>query len=153
MFYAHVHYTHLTIPGSGGAKRNNFPFIRFSIFTKFSLVRNANLINVSRNDDKDELAIKCTTKETHGQNSLAAVDADQVVSGEHSLGAAQNRIFRRIVRMILRRDLKNRWDWRCVRVDDVTNEFSVVLVDQDDVDVVAFQESLEAIFNFADRSV
>lgn len=35
----------------------------------------------------------------------------------------------------------------------MTNQFSVVLVDEDDVNVITFHEALEAIFNFANWCV
>lgn len=55
--------------------------------------------------------------------------------------------------MILGRDLQHRWNGDRVSVDDVTEQLGEVLVDQDDVDVVTFDESLEAIFNLAHGSV
>ena len=84
--------------------------------------------------------------------SLAAVN-NQVIGWEHSLGTSQDGIFSCVIRVILWRDLENSWDWGSMRVDDVTNKFSVVLVDQNDIDVIALQESLEAIFKFADWSI
>lgn len=52
--------------------------------------------------------------------------------------------------MVFGWDLQHSWDGRCVGIDHVTDELCVVLIDQDDVDVVAFQEALEAIFQLAD---
>lgn len=55
--------------------------------------------------------------------------------------------------MILGRDLQHGRRRRRVRVNHVTNHLGVVLVDQDDVDVVALQETLEAVLNLADGGV
>lgn len=47
--------------------------------------------------------------------------------------------------MILGRDLQHSGQGRSVRINDVTDHLGQVLVNQDDVDVVALDETLEAI--------
>lgn len=42
---------------------------------------------------------------------------------------------------------------RSVRIDHVTNQLGVVLIDENDVDVIALQETLKAILNLADRRI
>lgn len=55
--------------------------------------------------------------------------------------------------MVLGRNLQHGRKRRCVRIDNVTNQLGVVLIDENNVDVVAFQEALEAIFNLTDGRV
>lgn len=55
--------------------------------------------------------------------------------------------------MVLGGDLQHGRRRRSVRIDHVTDHFRVVLVDQDDVDVVALDETLEAILDLADGGV
>lgn len=69
------------------------------------------------------------------------------------LGTPQNGILGRVVRMVLGRDLEHSRNGSSVRVNDVPDQLGKVLVDQDDVDVVPFDESLEAVLNLADGSV
>lgn len=65
----------------------------------------------------------------------------------------KDRILAGIVRMILGRDLEHGWQRWSVRVNHMTNQFGVVLVDQNDVDIVTLQETLETILDFTDGSV
>lgn len=51
--------------------------------------------------------------------------------------------------MVLGGDLQHRRNGRGVRVNDVTDQLGQVLVDQDDVDVVALDEPLEAVLQLA----
>lgn len=81
---------------------------------------------------------------------LAAAWSEQVIGREHALGTSQDRVLSSVIRVVFGWNLQNGWDWSGVRVNHVTDEFSVVLVDKDDVDVVALQETLEAVFQLAD---
>lgn len=78
---------------------------------------------------------------------------NKIISAEHALGATEDGILGGVIWMILRWDLKNSWERSSVRIDDVTDELGNVLIDKDDVDIVAFQEALEAIFDFANWRV
>lgn len=65
------------------------------------------------------------------------------------LGTSQNRVLGGIVGMVLGGDLQHRRNGSGVRVNDVTDQLGQVLVDQDDVDVVALDEPLEAVLQLA----
>jgi hypothetical protein len=82
-----------------------------------------------------------------------AASTQEVFGAEHALGASQNRIFGRVIRMIFRWNLQHGWHWCHMRINHMTNHLGIVLVDQNDVDVVTFDEALEAILDFADGSV
>lgn len=75
--------------------------------------------------------------------------SDQVLGVEHALGATQNRVLGRVVGMVLGGNLQDSWNGSGVRVNDVTDQLSQVLVDQDDVDVITLDESLEAVLQLA----
>lgn len=85
--------------------------------------------------------------------NLTAARSEQVISREHALGASQNRVLGGVVRVVFGWDLQNGWDRGGVRVNHVTDELSIVLIDENDVDVVALQETLEAVFQLADWCV
>lgn len=85
--------------------------------------------------------------------NLTAAWSKQVISREHALSTSQDRVLRGVVRVVFGWDLQNCWDGGGVRVNHVTDEFSVVLIDKNDVDVVALQETLEAVFQLADWCV
>lgn len=65
----------------------------------------------------------------------------EVLSGEHALGPAQDRVLGRVVRMLFGRDLQDGRDRLHVSVNGVTDHLSNELVDQDDADVVTRQEA------------
>lgn len=50
-------------------------------------------------------------------------------------------------------NFKYSWNRRCVCVNDMTNEFSAVLVDQNNVDVITTNKTLEAVLDFANGCV
>lgn len=50
--------------------------------------------------------------------------------------------------MVLRRDLQDGGNWRRVSIDNVSDQLGQVLVDQNDVDVVALDEPLETVLDF-----
>lgn len=85
--------------------------------------------------------------------SLTAAWSKQVISREHALSTSQDRVLSGIVRVVFGWDLQNCWNGGGVRVDHVTDELSIVLIDENDVDVVALQETLEAVFQLADWCV
>ena len=149
MFYSH--YTQLTIWRSW-EENNKFSFHSVYIFHYFFSCSECKFNLTSR--EKWWLRWFSSKMFTLKQIfSLAAVDGNQIVARKHSLGASEDRILCCVVRVILWRDLEHSWDWGSVRIDNVTNKFSVVLVDQNDIDVIAFQETLEAILKFADWSI
>lgn len=71
------------------------------------------------------------------------------IAGNTNLGTAQNGVLGRVVRVVLGGDLQHRGNGSGVRVDNVTDQLGQVLVDQDDVDVVALNEPLEAVLQLA----
>lgn len=85
--------------------------------------------------------------------SLTAAWSKQVISREHALSTSQDRVLGGVVRVVFGWDLQNCWDRCGVRVNHVTDELSIVLVDKNDVDVIALQETLEAVFQLADWCV
>ena len=81
------------------------------------------------------------------------VRLSHVLRGEHSLGPPQNGILARVVRVILRRDLENGGHGCRVTVDRVSDQLGHVLVDEDDVDIVATDEALQRVFDVGDGRV
>lgn len=67
----------------------------------------------------------------------------EVFGGEHALGAAQDGVLGRVVRMFFGRDLQHGRDRLHVGVDGVTDHLGDELVNQDDADVVTRQEAPE----------
>lgn len=65
----------------------------------------------------------------------------EVLGGEHALGAAQDGVLGRVVRMLFGRDLQHGRDGLHVGVDGVTDHLCDELVNQDDADVVTRQET------------
>lgn len=55
--------------------------------------------------------------------------------------------------MVLGWDFQHGWHGLCVAVDHVSDQLGDVLVDEDDVHIVAFDEALEAVFDFADGRI
>lgn len=55
--------------------------------------------------------------------------------------------------MVLGWNLQDSRNWSGVRVDDVTDELSQVLVDQNDVNVITLHETFEAIFDLTDSGI
>lgn len=55
--------------------------------------------------------------------------------------------------MVLGRNLQHGRQRRGVRIDHVTNQLGVVLINQNDVDVIALQETLEAVLDLTDRRI
>lgn len=78
---------------------------------------------------------------------------NNVVTAVSYLSATQNRIFAGVIRMVLRRNLKYSWHGGSVWVNDVPDKLGYILVDQDDVDVVALHEPLETVLDLAHWSV
>lgn len=85
--------------------------------------------------------------------SLTTAWSKQVISREHALSTSQDRVLGGVVRVVFGWDLQNCWDGGGVRINHMTDEFSIVLVDKNDVDVIALQETLEAVFQLADWCV
>lgn len=69
------------------------------------------------------------------------------------LGTSQNWIFGCIVWMVLWWNLQNSWQWWCMCIDHMTNQFSVTLIYQNNINVIAFDETLETLFNLANWCV
>lgn len=72
---------------------------------------------------------------------LDSLCLSEVVGREHALGAAQNGVLGRVVRMLFGWDLQHGWDRLHVGVDGVTDHLCDELVDQDDADVITSQEA------------
>lgn len=65
----------------------------------------------------------------------------EVLGGEHALGAAQDGVLGRVVRMLFGWDLQHGRDRLHVGIDGVTDHLSDELVNQDNADVVTCQEA------------
>lgn len=94
--------------------------------------------------DKNEIGVgELITK---GDNSIYNINIYYLYT---NLCTSQYRILAGIIRMVFGRDLEYSWHGRVVRVNHVTNEFCHILVDQDDVNVIASQEPLETLLDLA----
>lgn len=76
-----------------------------------------------------------------------------VIGAEHAFGAPENRILGGIVGMIFRRYLQHRRNRNDVGVEGRPNQFGDVLIDEDDGDIFAVEETFEALVDFADARV
>lgn len=68
-------------------------------------------------------------------------------------GASQYWVLCRIIWMILGWYFQDCRKWAAVTINYMSYDFGDVLVDQNYIDIIPFQETFEAIFNFTDRSV
>lgn len=69
------------------------------------------------------------------------------------LRTSKNRVFRCIVRMILGWNFQHSRNRSCVRINYMPNQLCVVLIDQDNVDIIPFQETFETILDFTHGSI
>lgn len=79
--------------------------------------------------------------------------AYQVFGVEHALSTTEDGVLASIIGVVLRGDLEHGRHGHDVAVDGVPDELRHILVDQDDVDVIALDEAPEAFFDFADWCV
>jgi len=71
----------------------------------------------------------------------------EVLCAEHSLSSAKDGVLVGVVGGVFARDLQDGGDRGAVGVNQVPDHLGDVLVDKDDVDVVALDEHLQSVLN------
>lgn len=92
----------------------------------------------------DEIKKKTSITLASAQASLwphGGVNLSEVLCWEHALGPSQDGILGGVIRMLFWRNLQHGWDGLHVGIYSMTNHLCDELVDEDDANVTASQET------------